>query len=209
MASSYLVDVDDGLRKQDLIFRIEQKLLEAERRAHRRRRARDPARGLRLPAQPGLELPRTVPTTSTSRRRRSSGSICGPATWCRARCARQRSGSAISRCSRSRGSTADPPEVAKARVAVRQPAAALSRGRLRLETQDGDLSMRVMDLIAPIGKGQRGLIVVAAARRQDDPAPEDRQRHRRESSRGDAHRAADRRAAGGGHRHASPASTRK
>ena len=28
MASSYLVDVDDGLRKQDLIFRIEQKLLE-------------------------------------------------------------------------------------------------------------------------------------------------------------------------------------
>jgi transcription termination factor Rho len=32
-------------------------------------------------------------------------------------------------------------------------------GRLRLETKDGDLSMRVMDLIAPIGKGQRGLIV--------------------------------------------------
>jgi transcription termination factor Rho len=31
--------------------------------------------------------------------------------------------------------------------------------RLRLETEDGDLSMRVMDLIAPIGKGQRGLIV--------------------------------------------------
>jgi transcription termination factor Rho len=28
-----------------------------------------------------------------------------------------------------------------------------------LETRDGDLSMRVMDLVAPIGKGQRGLIV--------------------------------------------------
>ena len=31
--------------------------------------------------------------------------------------------------------------------------------RLRLEAEDGDLSMRVVDLIAPIGKGQRGLIV--------------------------------------------------
>ena len=31
--------------------------------------------------------------------------------------------------------------------------------RLRLETDDGDLSMRVVDLIAPLGKGQRGLIV--------------------------------------------------
>ena len=31
--------------------------------------------------------------------------------------------------------------------------------RLRLETADGDLSMRVMDLITPLGKGQRGLIV--------------------------------------------------
>ena len=31
--------------------------------------------------------------------------------------------------------------------------------RLRLESASGDLSMRVVDLIAPIGKGQRGLIV--------------------------------------------------
>jgi transcription termination factor Rho len=31
--------------------------------------------------------------------------------------------------------------------------------RLRLEVKDGDLSMRVVDIMAPIGKGQRGLIV--------------------------------------------------
>jgi transcription termination factor Rho len=31
--------------------------------------------------------------------------------------------------------------------------------RLRLETEPGELSMRVFDLFAPIGKGQRGLIV--------------------------------------------------
>ena len=33
--------------------------------------------------------------------------------------------------------------------------------RLRLENGQADLSMRVMDLVAPIGKGQRGLIVAA------------------------------------------------
>ncbi len=31
--------------------------------------------------------------------------------------------------------------------------------RLRLETNASDLSMRIIDLLAPIGKGQRGLIV--------------------------------------------------
>jgi transcription termination factor Rho len=31
--------------------------------------------------------------------------------------------------------------------------------RLRLETADGDLSLRVVDIMAPIGKGQRGIIV--------------------------------------------------
>jgi transcription termination factor Rho len=31
--------------------------------------------------------------------------------------------------------------------------------RIRLEPKDGDLSMRIVDLLAPIGKGQRGLIV--------------------------------------------------
>jgi transcription termination factor Rho len=31
--------------------------------------------------------------------------------------------------------------------------------RIRLETASGDLSMRVVDIVAPIGKGQRGLIV--------------------------------------------------
>jgi transcription termination factor Rho len=33
------------------------------------------------------------------------------------------------------------------------------RERLRLETEPGELSMRAMDLVTPIGKGQRGLIV--------------------------------------------------
>lgn len=31
--------------------------------------------------------------------------------------------------------------------------------KIKLESKDGDLSMRIIDLLAPIGKGQRGLIV--------------------------------------------------
>jgi transcription termination factor Rho len=53
----------------------------------------------------------------------------------------------------------DEPEVAKARVTFDNLRPRYPEGRLRLETTDGDLSMRIMDLIAPIGKGQRGLIV--------------------------------------------------
>jgi transcription termination factor Rho len=51
------------------------------------------------------------------------------------------------------------PEAAKARIAFDNLNPRYPDGRLRLESSDGDLSMRVMDLIAPIGKGQRGLIV--------------------------------------------------
>ena len=51
------------------------------------------------------------------------------------------------------------PDAAKSRVDFDNLRPRYPDGRLRLETQAGDLSMRVMDLIAPIGKGQRGLIV--------------------------------------------------
>ena len=53
----------------------------------------------------------------------------------------------------------DDPEAAKQRIAFDNLRPRYPDGRLRLERKDGDISMRVMDLIAPIGKGQRGLIV--------------------------------------------------
>ena len=53
----------------------------------------------------------------------------------------------------------DEPDAAKQRVTFENLRPKYPEGRLRLETKDGDLSMRVMDLIAPLGKGQRGLIV--------------------------------------------------
>jgi transcription termination factor Rho len=51
------------------------------------------------------------------------------------------------------------PEAAKQRVTFENLRPRYPDGRLRLERANGDLSMRVMDLITPLGKGQRGLIV--------------------------------------------------
>jgi transcription termination factor Rho len=51
------------------------------------------------------------------------------------------------------------PETAKQRITFDNLRPRYPDVRLRLESPDEDLSMRVVDLIAPIGKGQRGLIV--------------------------------------------------
>ncbi len=51
------------------------------------------------------------------------------------------------------------PEKAKHRIAFDNLRPRYPEEKLRLETADGDISMRILDLIAPIGKGQRSLIV--------------------------------------------------
>jgi transcription termination factor Rho len=51
------------------------------------------------------------------------------------------------------------PEIIKTRVPFDNLRPRYPDTRLRLESADGDLSMRVVDIFAPIGKGQRGLIV--------------------------------------------------
>ncbi len=53
----------------------------------------------------------------------------------------------------------DDPEKSKQRVAFDNLRPRYPETRLRLEGEESDMSMRVMDLIAPIGMGQRGLIV--------------------------------------------------
>ncbi len=53
----------------------------------------------------------------------------------------------------------DEPDKSKHRVAFDNLRPRYPDDRIHLETTSGDLSMRVVDLIAPIGKGQRGLIV--------------------------------------------------
>jgi transcription termination factor Rho len=53
----------------------------------------------------------------------------------------------------------EPPESIHGRIPFDNLRPRYPDARIRLETPDGDLGMRVMDLIAPLGKGQRGLIV--------------------------------------------------
>ncbi|MDZ7631328.1 MAG: hypothetical protein U5K74_08275 [Gemmatimonadaceae bacterium] len=73
--------------------------------------------------------------------------------------------------------------------------------RLRLEYPDCPLSLRVVDLVSPIGKGQRGLIVAPPRTGKTimlhQIATAIRRRHHPDIH---AHRAADRRATRGGHR---------
>ena len=52
----------------------------------------------------------------------------------------------------------DEPEKAKHRIGFDNLKPRFPESRLKLETEDGDLSMRVMDLVTPVGMGQRGLI---------------------------------------------------
>jgi len=55
----------------------------------------------------------------------------------------------------------DPPEAARDKVLFDNLTPLYPRGRLRLETTPDNMTARVLDMMTPIGKGQRGLIVAA------------------------------------------------
>ena len=158
MAAAHGVDQGDGLRKQDLIFRIEQKLLDENvvltgegvleilPEGYGFLRSQDwnylygPDDIYVSPSQIKRFDLRTGDTVS--------GQVRPPKEWERYL--------ALLKVESVNG---DAPEVAKARIPFDNLSPRYPEGRLRLETKDGDISMRIMDLIAPIGKGQRGLIV--------------------------------------------------
>ena len=104
----------------------------------------------------------------------------------------------------------EPPEAVRHRINFDNLTPLYPDERLKMEVENfqsvakgptKDYTPRVIDLIAPIGKGQRALIVGAAAHRQDGDAAEHRHRDRRQPSGSLPDRAADRRAARGSHRH--------
>jgi len=158
LADTLGAENDSGLRKQDLIFRIEQRLLD---------------RGETLTGEGVLEV---LPEGYGFLRSQDWNYLYGPDDI-------YVSPSQIKRFDLRTGDTVrgqvrppkewerylallkvesingDEPEKAKARIAFDNLRPRYPEGRLKLETKDGDLSMRVVDLIAPIGKGQRGLIV--------------------------------------------------
>jgi transcription termination factor Rho len=158
LAESLGAEYDAGLRKQDLIFRIEQQLLD---------------RGEVLTGEGVLEVlpegygflrsqdwnylygPDDIYVSPSQIKRFDlrtgdtvSGQVRPPKEWERYL--------ALLKVESING---DDPDRAKTRIAFDNLRPRYPEGRLRLETRDGDLSMRVMDLIAPLGKGQRGLIV--------------------------------------------------
>jgi len=158
LADTLGAENDSGLRKQDLIFRIEQRLLD---------------RGDTLTGEGVLEV---LPEGYGFLRSQDWNYLYGPDDI-------YVSPSQIKRFDLRTGDTVrgqvrppkewerylallkvesingDEPERAKTRIAFDNLRPRYPEGRLGLETSDGDLSMRVVDLIAPIGKGQRGLIV--------------------------------------------------
>jgi transcription termination factor Rho len=68
------------------------------------------------------------------------------------------------------------PETAKRRPYFEQLTPIFPDEMVHLESGINNLSTRVIDLVAPVGRGQRGLIV-SPPNRQDDATEDDRQRH--------------------------------
>jgi transcription termination factor Rho len=147
-----------GLRKQDLIFRIEQNLLDAETVLRGEGVLEILPEGygfLRSQDWNYLYGPDDIYVSPSQIKRfelRTGDAVLGqvrpPKEWERYL--------ALLKVESINGDT---PERAKQRVAFDNLRPRYPDERLRLEAANGDLSMRVVDLIAPIGKGQRGLIV--------------------------------------------------
>ncbi|MEO7084205.1 MAG: transcription termination factor Rho [Gemmatimonadaceae bacterium] len=158
LADGYAIEDSAGLGKQDLIFKIEQKLLDQSVVLTGEGVLEILPEGygfLRSPDWNYLYGPDDIYVSPSQIKRFElktgdtvSGQVRPPKEWERYL--------ALLKVESVNGGT---PESAKGRVDFDNLRVRYPVGRLRLETKDGDLSMRVMDLIAPIGKGQRGLIV--------------------------------------------------
>ena len=156
LASDLSLQETSGLRKQDLIFRIEQRLLDQEIVLRGEGVLEILAEGygfLRSQDWSYLHGPDDIYVSPSQIKRfdlRTGDTIRGevrpPKQWERYL--------ALLKVERVNG---DEPDPSKPRLIFDNLRPRYPDQRLRLE--NGDLSMRVVDLIAPIGKGQRGLIV--------------------------------------------------
>ena len=158
MAEGLRVENTSGLRKQDLIFRIEHALLESD---------------VALRAEGTLEL---LPEGFGFLRSADWNYLAGPddiyVSQTQIRRFNTKTGDTI------RGRVRPPkpwekylallqiesvngmdPELVQKRVAFDVLRPRYPDQRIRLEDKSEDISMRVLDIIAPLGKGQRGLIV--------------------------------------------------
>jgi transcription termination factor Rho len=158
MAEGLNITNTTGLRKQDLIFRIEQNLLDSDTALTGEGVLEILPEGygfLRSQDWNYLYGPDDIYVSPSQIKRfdlRTGDTIAGqvrpPKEWERYL--------ALLKVERING---DDPEKAKQRGSFDNLRPRYPDERIRLEPKDGDLAMRIVDLLAPIGKGQRGLIV--------------------------------------------------
>jgi len=158
MAESLNLQNYSGLRKQDLIFRIEQSLLDTDTVLRGEGVLEILPEGygfLRSPDWNYLYGPDDIYVSPSQIKRfdlRTGDTILGQVRP-------PKEGERYLALLKVENVNGEEPEKAKHRVAFDNLRPRYPEERIRLERKDGDLSMRVMDILCPIGKGQRGLIV--------------------------------------------------
>jgi transcription termination factor Rho len=158
MAEDLNISNYSGLRKQDLIFRIEQNLLDADIVLHGEGVLEILPEGygfLRSQDWNYLYGPDDIYVSPSQIKRfdlRTGDTVMGQVRP-------PKEGERYLALLKVEQINGADPETAKHRVAFDNLRPRYPNQRLRLEILSGDINMRVVDLIAPIGKGQRGLIV--------------------------------------------------
>jgi transcription termination factor Rho len=158
MAESLNIQNYSGLRKQDLIFRIEQSLLDTDTVLRGEGVLEILPEGygfLRSPDWNYLYGPDDIYVSPSQIKRfdlRTGDTVLGQVRP-------PKEGERYLALLKVETVNSEEPEKAKHRVAFDNLRPRYPEERIRLERKDGDLSMRVMDILCPIGKGQRGLIV--------------------------------------------------
>jgi transcription termination factor Rho len=158
MAEDLNISNYSGLRKQDLIFRIEQNLLDADIVLHGEGVLEILPEGygfLRSQDWNYLYGPDDIYVSPSQIKRfdlRTGDTVMGQVRP-------PKEGERYLALLKVEHINGADPETAKHRVAFDNLRPRYPASRLRLEPRSGDINMRVVDLVTPVGKGQRGLIV--------------------------------------------------
>ncbi|MDP3774098.1 MAG: transcription termination factor Rho [Gemmatimonadales bacterium] len=157
MAEQLNITNYSGLRKQDLIFRIEQNLLDTDTVLRGEGVLEILPEGygfLRSPDWNYLYGPDDIYVSPSQIKRfdlRTGDSVLGQVRP-------PKEGERYLALLKVEVVNLEEPEKAKHRIAFDNLRPRYPDERIRLERKDGDVSMRVLDILAPLGKGQRALI---------------------------------------------------
>ena len=158
MADELAIQNAAGMRKQDLIFKIEQELLDSETVLRGEGVLEILPEGygfLRSPDWNYLYGPDDIYVSPSQIKRfdlRTGDTVQGQVRP-------PKEGERYLALLKVEAVNYEDPEKAKLKILFDNLRPLYPDARIQLERSDGDMSMRIMDLFAPVGKGQRGLIV--------------------------------------------------